>query len=302
VTTWSRAFDRITEPLARWLADWTLRHAPEERREWARAMRAELDVIEIGWHKLRWAVSALSLAVPRPGEATGPHLVPSHSGGTVENAQRPWVGLRTRAVAFNIAAFAVAWIAFATTASLTTVDSWATRQMAILAGAAVGWMASIAVRAEPMAYFLAGQVAFGATELVFHLTFGIGTVQGFAAHWSVMTSGTLAACFAGALLRLSSLPASAPRFDARDLGATVRGAMRATWERSPALALVVLVVVSAMAPEAAFNLLGVMNSTPLYRDGVTHVAVVVSAVVGAAGGAVIDWRMRTPRTSRVTTV
>lgn len=291
MTTWSEAFDRVTELLALRLADWTLRHAPAARREWARAMRAELGVIGIGWHKFRWALSALSFVVPEPGAATGPHLVPSSSGGSVESEQRPWVGLRTRAVVFNGVAFAVAWIVFATTASFTRIDSWMAIQLAVVAGTVVGLAVSLVVRAEPMAYFFAGQLAFNGTEMAFHAAFGIGTVQGFAAHWSVMVSGTLAACFAGAMLRASRLPAPAVRFDPRDLGGTVRGVMRAVWERSPLSAHLVLALMSALIPEAVFNLLGIMNTAPPYRDVVTHVAVLVSALIGAGAGIAIDWRM-----------
>lgn len=55
-----------TRRVALTIAEFVVRYAPTGCEEWARALRAELDVIESDWAALRWATSSLRVLRRKP--------------------------------------------------------------------------------------------------------------------------------------------------------------------------------------------------------------------------------------------
>ena len=69
--------------------------------------------------------------------------------------------------------------------------SWATSYVGLVLGCALGVYFALRLRVRPVAYLLAGQLAFGVAELVIHAVYGIRAAQGAPTHFAVMAAGTL---------------------------------------------------------------------------------------------------------------
>lgn len=68
---------------------------------------------------------------------------------------------------------------------------WAASQVGLVLACALGVYFAFRMRVRPVAYLLAGQLAFGVAELALHSVYGIRSVQGAPTHLAVMLAGTL---------------------------------------------------------------------------------------------------------------
>ena len=68
---------------------------------------------------------------------------------------------------------------------------WAASQLGIVLACVLGVYFAVRMRVRPVAYLLAGQLAFGVAELALHSVYGIRAVQGAPTHLAVMVAGTL---------------------------------------------------------------------------------------------------------------
>ena len=92
------------------------------------------------------------------------------------------------------------------------LGGWPASQVGILIACGIGIYLSLRLHVRPVAYLLAGQLAFGVAELCLHSVYGIRSVQGGPTHIAVMLAGTLGVLFGWYLGRR---PAPAPPVDYR---------------------------------------------------------------------------------------
>ena len=192
-----RALDDFAASASSRIVAWTCSRVDESRRDWVNAMASELSTIEGGWRKLRWAIEGLPLAwaLAKPAHAVN-ELQP---GRMTMNGQQPatWRSV-TDSFVLNIAMLVGWWLAMGVAIRMMypkglTAD---TGEATILTACIIGTIAAVAFRRMGAAYVLAGFVAFGTIEGLFHAMRGIHVVQGGPAHFADMTAGILAATFA----------------------------------------------------------------------------------------------------------
>ena len=68
---------------------------------------------------------------------------------------------------------------------------WAASEVGSVLACVLGVFVALRMRVRPVAYLLAGQLAFGVAELALHAVYGIRVVQGAPTHLAVMVAGTL---------------------------------------------------------------------------------------------------------------
>jgi hypothetical protein len=166
--------ERLTDTLARSIANLVVQRAHPLNRDWALAMSAEMDAISRPVSRLRWAASSLGL-LGAPAPAGGPRYFGS--------------------LARNLLAFTL-FMAALRCGMMLVADSrenWVVTSSVIGAATLVWWMISLTLRATFMSYASAGQAVFGIVTLAAHLTFGIESVQGGEIYFSIMGTATLAA-------------------------------------------------------------------------------------------------------------
>jgi hypothetical protein len=95
---------------------------------------------------------------------------------------------------------------------------WAVGQLGEVLACALGVFLALRFNVKPVAYVLAGQLAFTVSELALHSVFGNGSVQGGPTHFAVMLAGTIGVAL-GAFLRTRQRtePQSADDADGRRL-------------------------------------------------------------------------------------
>jgi len=77
---------------------------------------------------------------------------------------------------------------------------WAVSQLGEVLACALGVFLALRLNVKPLAYVLAGQLAFTVSELALHSIFGNRSVQGGPTHFAVMLAGTIGVAL-GAFLR-----------------------------------------------------------------------------------------------------
>mgnify|MGYP000919504445 CR=1 FL=1 len=92
------------------------------------------------------------------------------------------------------------------------LGGWPASQVGILIACGIGIYLAFRLHVRPVAYLLAGQLAFGVAELCLHSIYGIRSVQGGPTHFAVMLAGTLGVLFGWYLGRR---PASSPPVEHR---------------------------------------------------------------------------------------
>jgi hypothetical protein len=167
--------ERSADVIARRMSGWVVRNADPVDREWASAMNAEIDAIEGGFARLRWALSGVRMLAR--------DLTP---GG------RRHVGSVGRS-ALSMVVFVLAISAGQLT--ITPDDGWIAAYLVFTLSTTVWWLVSLALRVIVLSYASAGQAVFSVVTLCAHLIFGIDSVQGGVANFSVMGAATLAALF-----------------------------------------------------------------------------------------------------------
>ncbi len=191
-----RALDDIAASASSRVVAWTASCVDESRREWVDGMASELSNIEGGWRKLRWAIEGVPLAwaFAKPTRV----MDELQSRRTTMNDQQPatWRSVADSFV-LNIAMLVGWWLAMSVAIRMIypkglTAD---TGEMTILTACIIGLIAAVAFRRLGAAYALAGFVAFGVIEGLFHSMRGVHVVQGGPAHFANMTAGILAATF-----------------------------------------------------------------------------------------------------------
>jgi hypothetical protein len=90
---------------------------------------------------------------------------------------------------------------------------WAVSEVGEVLACALGVFLALRLRVKPVAYVLAGQLAFTVSELALHSIYGIRSVQGGPTHFAVMLAGTLGVAL-GWFLRTRGTAAEAERTDA----------------------------------------------------------------------------------------
>jgi hypothetical protein len=84
---------------------------------------------------------------------------------------------------------------------------WAFSQAGEVVAGALGVFLALRLNVKPVAYVLAGQIAFSASELALHSVFGNRSVQGGPTHFAVMLAGTLGVALGWFLRSRGSMPA-----------------------------------------------------------------------------------------------
>src|SRR3954453_7625745 len=86
---------------------------------------------------------------------------------------------------------------------------WAVSEVGEVLACALGVFLALRLRVKPVAYVLAGQLAFTVSELALHSIYGIRSVQSGPTHFAVMLAGTLGVAL-GWFLRTRGTTAEEP--------------------------------------------------------------------------------------------
>ncbi|HEV7427970.1 MAG TPA: hypothetical protein VGQ46_16560 [Thermoanaerobaculia bacterium] len=89
---------------------------------------------------------------------------------------------------------------------------WAVSELGEVLACALGVFLALRLHVKPVAYVLAGQLAFTVSELALHSIYGIACVQGGPTHFAVMLAGTLGVAL-GWFLRTRGTTAEPQRAD-----------------------------------------------------------------------------------------
>lgn len=284
-----RLMDEAAARLASRLADWSVRNASATQREWLVAIRSELASIEPGSAQLKWAVGgawmvASQVVQRRPGSHGG-----SREGGAMRTADASWLG----AVGRNAVSMLLFWCSLAVSQKLETASGgWEQSSRLIIFACVAGLAGAVSLRAVLTAYMLAGQVAFGIAELVFHTGISIQVVQGASAHFSVMIAATLAAVLAGAVSKTSADATTTRAAAPAGFLASQRVVFAALHARWPLLSSLFVVALAWAVPELLARAL--VGDTP-YRDGLTDWAIALAALIGYGVGSITARLLGTPQ-------
>lgn len=100
---------------------------------------------------------------------------------------------QVKAVLRGVLAIAIFWLAALLLSRLGqyVFGGWAANEVGRVLACALGVFLALRLRVKLVAYVLAGQLAFCASELLLHSIFGVRSVQGGATHFAVMLAGIL---------------------------------------------------------------------------------------------------------------
>jgi hypothetical protein len=155
--------------------------------------------------------------------------------------------------AYSAAGFLVWWLLLGRVMRLTNAGGtdWVRSKIVIGAACLVGVAAAVTLHMSLLAWFLVAFVGVSASEFTMHALFGIRSVQGGQAHWTVLAAALLATF----------------------------GFVRLERRLVPIAAALVACVLAFIAAEALSHL--IWGRRP-FRDRVTHVAIFGAAAVSAA--------------------
>lgn len=163
-------------------------------------------------------------------------------------------------------------------------SEWPSIPVSLLLACTIGIPIALWLSARVTAYFLAGQVAFFAVELAMHSYFGIASVQGGPTHFAVMGAGTLGVIL-GTLIQ-----SGAPVIDGQALwsahdvfGSALRAGI-VLRQRAGFTAHVAAAIVAFCGSELAIHTIFGLHP---FREGLTHFAIVVAALLGVVFGTLI---------------
>jgi hypothetical protein len=106
------------------------------------------------------------------------------------------------AVGLNIAAFAIFWLLLFAASHI--VEAAPVTRVLEPMLTAVGVIIALKLRAKPMAFFLASQLAFVLAEFIAHSVWGWRVVQGAQIHFTVMGAGLFGVIFGALLVRYAA--------------------------------------------------------------------------------------------------
>ncbi len=283
----SRSLRRVASRLAGRLADWSVRHASPAQRDWLLAIQSELPEIDTGIAQLRWAAGgAWIVARQSVRRQMGVSADSLDEGEAPASLRVSWAGALIR----NAIALALFWCYLTASQWFVISDSgWERQSLLIIGACAAGLTSATWIRAGFMAYLLAGQVAFGIAEIVFHVGFSIQVVQGAPAHFSVMIAGTIAAALTGAARSRTIRELTGRVWHPKDLITSTRNAVAALDERSRVFSTLLVVSLAWAVPE-------LLARAPLaadpFRDSVTDWAIALAALIGSLLGSIIARAVR----------
>jgi hypothetical protein len=173
--------------------------------------------------------------------------------GVIDRFQRP-----LNVVAYSTAGFIAWWLCLGVVMRVVaaTGPNWAVSEIVMGLGMLGGAAVAVALRMSLLAWFLAACVGYSASELTLHAIFGIKSVQGGPAHFTILGAALLAVI-------------GFVRFDKRFV---------------PMASVMFACVLAFIAAEALSHL--VFGLDP-FRDRVTHVAVFGAALIAAAFASVV---------------
>lgn len=309
-----RSLDDVAASASGRIVAWTCSRVDASRREWVEGMASELEAIEGGWRKLRWAIEGLPLAwaLAKPGSAMDElqSRRPTMSG----QQQGPWRPVVDSFV-LNVAMLIGWWLALTMVIRATfpkgLTDSG---EVVILGALVVGLIASLAFRRLGAAYVFAGLIAYAAIEAVYHSMGGIRVVQGAAAHFGNMLAGILAATFAALIENRRDEFAGGIAWSARNpiaplLNAGLAARRKLGYASHLIFALSVFVFTQVVI-RTLFGLLwmqptGTFHWRHIFNDGMTNYAMLFCAIVCAGLGVLVaSWgdRLAIPLRGRPQTV
>ena len=228
------------------------RRAATRDREWLDALGAELEEVDGGWSRLSWALGAVRVHWASRHRIAGlQHVSTGEKQMThaiVDRFQNP-----VSIFAYSAAGFLVWWLALGGAMRLTNAGStsWARSEIVIGLACLIGVAIGVTLRMSLLAWFLVAFVGVFVSEFTMHSLFGIKSVQGGPAHWTVLGAALLA----------------------------VVGFVRFERRFFPAAAAAFACIFAFSAAEALSHLIWGLQP---FRDRVTHLAIFASAAVAAA--------------------